>query len=81
MRQRFDVGRSVYHHFFTQAVIPDGAWEKVEGLLHEASHGTIKYDPQHFEWNFGFNLMSVHHGWRVSHRLLVCGLSRTFGDQ
>ena len=24
--QRFDVGRSVYSHFFEQAIIPDGAW-------------------------------------------------------
>ena len=52
--QRFDVGRSVYEHFFSQAVIPDGAWERVLALLKEASEGTISYDPKHFEWNFGF---------------------------
>ena len=33
--QRFDVGRSVYKHFFSQAVIPDGAWDKVLELLAE----------------------------------------------
>lgn len=32
---------------------------KVEALLDTASDGTIKYDPQHFEWNFGFNLMHL----------------------
>ena len=57
--QRFDVGTSVYRHFFDQAVIPDGAWDKVEQQLAWATHGTIKYDAQHFEWNFGFNLMSL----------------------
>ena len=57
--QRFDVGRSVYRHFFDQAVIPPGAWGRVLDLLKEASRGTISYDPQHFEWNFGFNLMSL----------------------
>ena len=57
--QRFDVGRSVYRHFFDQAVIPPGAWDRVLDLLKEASRGTISYDPQHFEWNFGFNLMSL----------------------
>lgn len=57
--QRFDVGRSVYSHFFEQAIIPEGAWDKVEELLAEASSGTIKYNPHHFEWNFGFNLMSL----------------------
>lgn len=57
--QRFDVGRSIYRHFFSQAVIPPGAWERVLELLAEASHNTITYDPMHFEWNFGFNLMSL----------------------
>ena len=53
------MGRSVYQHFFEQAVIPPGAWDRVLGLLRDASNGTISYDPRHFEWNFGFNLMSL----------------------
>ncbi len=57
--QRFDVGRSVYAHFFQQAVYTPESWRKVEELLHEVSSGTIKYNPHHFEWNFGFNLMSL----------------------
>ena len=57
--QRFDVGRSIYSHFFAQAVVPQGAWAKVEALLANASGGAMRYDPNHFEWNFGFNLMDL----------------------
>lgn len=57
--QRFDVGRSVYSHFFEQAVYTAEDWKKLEGLLLDVSGGMIKYNPNHFEWNFGFNLMSL----------------------
>ena len=39
--------------------MPDGAWDQVERQLQWASRGTVRYDAQHFEWNFGFNLMSL----------------------
>lgn len=47
-------------------MIPDGAWDRVLELLNEASHGSIKYDPNHFEWNFGFNLMSLEASRRIN---------------
>lgn len=47
--QRFDVGRSDYAKFFEQAVVPDGAWDKVLDLLREATDGAITYDPKHFQ--------------------------------
>ena len=57
--QRFDMNRSRYAHFFKQAVIPPGGWDKVIGELRDASSGSLGYDPKHAEWNFGFNLMSL----------------------
>jgi hypothetical protein len=56
---RFDVGRSAYSHFFGQAMASGSAWTRVLDLLGEASHGTLSYYPNHPEWNFGFNLMSL----------------------
>jgi hypothetical protein len=55
----------VYDHFFSQAVYTPEGWRQVEQLLGEVSgnqasgQAPIKYDPKFFEWNFGFNLMSL----------------------
>ena len=40
-------------------MVSGGAWTRVLDLLSEASHGTLSYNPNHPEWNFGFNLMSL----------------------
>ncbi|KOO23116.1 putative galacturonosyltransferase 3-like protein [Chrysochromulina tobinii] len=49
---------------FDAVYTPEG-WRQVEQLLGEVSgnqasgQAPIKYDPKFFEWNFGFNLMSL----------------------
>lgn len=58
--QRFDVGRPTYAHFFSSVSTDQGAWRTVLEVLHNASDGAWSYDESHFEWNFGFNLVSLH---------------------